>query len=246
MTKIGIFGDSFGAPSARHLYNGDAKIGMKYHWASLLANDIGAELVVEAESGASLFFAYNKFIKNHMLYDTVIVTVTDCARYPEPIGGHTHIVNLDQINLIKSSMDPNLIPQLEIAAKWLEAAPHDYLINASDLMIEKIKQIRPDAILIPVCDSSCSEKKFDEMELSTANVLIELYYEQLAQLDVSHADMNRTKVENPELISGHFVPEMHEFFYSILKEKYDTGRWSWRKCPRLQFKHRADEYFIKI
>lgn len=246
MIKIGVFGDSFGAPSSTHPNHGDANIGMKYHWASLLANDLNAELTVEAQSGASLFFAYNKFMQNHMLYDTIIFTVPDCGRYPEPIDGRFHIVTLGQVDVLKKEVDPELLPKLEHAANWLTAAPMDYLITSSDLMVEKIKQIRPDAIIIPTCEYSISESKFNEMGLSISNVLVDLYYEQLAQLDISVNDINTVVVENPKLISGHFVPEIHEFFYGILKEKYDTGKWNWKKCPRLNFNHRPDEYFVPV
>lgn len=241
MTKIGIFGDSFGCQSTT-IGMGDPNLGMEHHWASLFALDLGAQLGIEAVSGSSLFYSCNKFLENHSLYDIVIFIVTDSGRYPVPIYKNQFVTGLDHMNAIRDIIDLDYSEEFARAEKWFESAPKSYLITVADLMIEKVKQIRPDAIIIPVCEHSMSPQKFVEFGLGIKNTLIEIYYEQMAQLDISANSMNVTRIENPIYIAGHFVPEIHEFFYDILKKKYTTGKWVWRKVPRLKFKHGSGEY----
>lgn len=240
--KIGLFGDSFGAPT-RTPTSGDPNHAMQYHWATLLANDIGGTVTVEAVSGSSLYYSYKKFLETHHLYDTIFITVTDCGRYPTPIGTDIFVTGLDQISHLKNDHNYKSHEELDRLSGWFTGNCYEFLINAADLMIDKILQIRPDALLVPVNEGCMSEQSFSRLGLEPSNNLLDLYYEQISQLDVPNDSLNITRVESPELISGHLVPEMHEHFYTIFKERYHTGKWVWKRTPRLKFKYSATDYY---
>jgi hypothetical protein len=240
--KIGLFGDSFGAPTKTYTA-GDPNHAMQYHWATLLANDLDATVSVEAVSGSSLYYSFMKFLKSHHLYDTIFFVVTDSGRYPTPISNDVFVTGLDQIAHLRKSADDSLTKELDRISGWFTGNNYEFLINTADLMIEKILHLRPDTILVPVNEGSMSPQKFKEIGLHPANNLLNLYYEQIAQLDIPNNSLNVTRVESPEYISGHFVPEMHEHFYKIFRHRYDSGVWDWKNPPKLKFKHTAEQYY---
>lgn len=243
MSKIGIFGDSFGCQALTPDL-GDPNLGMQYHWATLLANELGADLGIEAVSGSPAFYSYKKIMEKHQEYDQIIFIVTDCARYPIDVGSESVFVSsADQIKYIMNDVSPSTQVELSKIAAWFDVEPYEYLINMNDLMVDKIRSIRPDTIFLATNEHSFTSEKFAELGLEIEQNLTNLFFEQLAQLDISSTSFNISITENPTLISGHFVPEMHNYFYEVFKHRYDTGQWNWKPVPRLKFNYSPEQYY---
>jgi hypothetical protein len=150
--KIALFGDSH----ADNFY--ESSVNNDISWAQILAKKY--DLYSFAKGGSSLFFAYKNIIEQHHLFDKIILFITSPGRlyldphtYPGLNPSHNHIPSY---HVAKSYIK---VYEKNRQIKKLYESVCDYFLyvknDASDnlfhtLMLEKIKKIRSDAILIDV------------------------------------------------------------------------------------------------
>jgi hypothetical protein len=152
--KIGIFGDSFAArPGYVHLPSD------KTFWSDV----IGKVHEVEnyAKAGTNLYWSFNLLKENYHKFDVIILVVTGFGRCYTPNAEHhtvKHAFNLAQIQgLITNGGHGSDGPYSEHDLKILHTL-RDYKLYVEDdlqsalfheLLLEKIKSIVPNIILIP-------------------------------------------------------------------------------------------------
>jgi hypothetical protein len=240
--SIGLYGDSFGTGSLPKI-DGNYDIGFNYHWSKIIENQYSCKITNYCESGASVYYAYKKFIETHHLHDINIFLVTTFGRYSHEINleinGKHRIVNLahlltyfDYKNLTKKDIE--LLNNLK---GWYTCIDDTEQKDIEELMVEKVLKLRPDTIHIPCMNwlsnkySLCNNPKM---------TLFELYVNQQQQLNLNNINVK----ENTRWISGHFTPEFNQLFASFLQTKIDTGYWETWNIPKIQFGPDVKEYFI--
>lgn len=155
MKTLGIFGDSFADPNHGH---DDYPEDRQYGWPYLLSDSYDVEIF--ARGGTSLYYSYKLFLEHHHRFSKVIFTVSEPGRLCE--------------NRIKSTLGEDefvFIPSWQQANYWLEndikhidkneinklKAMRDFYLHVdyyessklfSELLVERIRDIRPDVLLI--------------------------------------------------------------------------------------------------
>lgn len=151
--KIAIYGDSFGDFCLKNIegdtiYRGPA-------WVELLAEN--HEVTNFCESGSSVFYNYDLFLKHNKEFDYNIFLVTESNRITvnSPYPNLKHI-NIHSINFYKNT---NLRP---IERKILEGIENyyevihnqDYVDTCHKLMVNSLTTINPNTIIIPTFGES--------------------------------------------------------------------------------------------
>lgn len=234
MTDVGLYGDSFGTGSLPKLPNGSYDTGFDFHWSKLLEKEFNWNITNYAESGSSIFESYSNFVDNHNKYEKNLFIITTPGRYHAPLKFKsykhiipedvtTHIVNLSHLevwyNINRDYMkeeDHELIRDLK---GWYMMQNYTYEITTCKLMIEDIKKIRPDTILIRVSDFNVTENF----------PLGEIYRQQCKLLGFDSSNLHT--MENTALISGHFTPEINKLVAEYIKDRVITGKWQDWKIP---------------
>lgn len=154
MKTLGIFGDSWADP--RHGHDLDPSMDQDawlYHLGDY-------ELMLHSATGSSLYWAYEQFIEHYEKYDKCIFVATAIRRLPvntvrEINGPKFHVANYDMARHI---LETNARAFDIEKRKWLEALMGYYLflqddqfdIHMARLIIEDIRRLRPDTIIVPI------------------------------------------------------------------------------------------------
>ena len=167
--KIGIFGDSDGQTADRECNE------KSNSWTNHLVNINNKELDVTnyCSSGSSLYYSIKLFLQHHHNYDKIIFIVTSQQRieigndFVDSMKGDFLITNLSGYFQTQMVLNEGYLRH-EFDDKVYQAAA-DYFIYiqnpASDdfkhqLMVEKIKSIRPDALLLSSFPGTIANEKF--------------------------------------------------------------------------------------
>jgi hypothetical protein len=154
MLTLGIFGDSYSDP-IRHGHDNFRELD-ELGWPNLLKRkyDVG----LHGKNSSSIFYSYQKFLEHHLKYDKIVFVVTDPLRWIKGynmLGDEKHFNNYwTADSYLKSNKEHLSLEQVDL----IEAIKSYYLHMVDDiscqllanLMINHIKEIRPDVILIPI------------------------------------------------------------------------------------------------
>ena len=149
---LGIFGDSYADPAT-----GSTNLE-QLAWPNLLRDCYTVDIY--ALGGSSVWYSYNQFIQHHHRYKQVIFLETYGGRLQTSIletSDFTYTSTcIPELNEVRNNIkDSNLLTyeverRLEAAKLW-----YIYLYNQQQdtelnrLMIEEVRRLRPDVILIP-------------------------------------------------------------------------------------------------
>jgi hypothetical protein len=168
-------------------------------WSALLARSEEYKVINKSIGGSSLYYSKLIFDELHNQFDKVILVVTLADRLYLPIDGLTqrssphHTSNLWfnelSINYIKKTNPNNItgMKQLEAVRDYFLYICNwekDYYIN--QLILDDIKKIRPDIILIPAFQVSWSSPSHPISYLNQISDM-EIKHWNLSQDDVSSA-----------------------------------------------------------
>ena len=121
--KLGIFGDSFASTS----------IGKLGAWPDLLAYHVGPGIENFALPATSLWWSYQRFLKNYQKFDKIVFCYTSHSRWPvlpEELSACAHVITPDKLdNLFTRSDAKTTVPVMK---KLLEVYP---LIHSEELCI---------------------------------------------------------------------------------------------------------------
>ena len=162
--KIGIYGDSFGDDNSQwpHRFN-DVGPG----WTQLLGMTGHNSVSNYAEGGASLFYSFNQFKDTHAEHDRIIFMITSPGRLTIEIEDFSNLArsqkhhpNYDQVvrwkkELLRLNPHSHGITQLTAIENYFLLVKNDeYDQDSHWLMVDAIKKIRPDTVIIPCFHNS--------------------------------------------------------------------------------------------
>ena len=158
MSKILILGDSFADVGAKHYHQYEP-------WAKILARLIGDDIVNMAVGGSSLYYAYQLFEQYQKDFERIILVETNSGRKYKHIPALDHTLHKSSCHFTQAVYNNNLWKQkldksnsdYLAGLKTLEAIESFYLYVYDyneyelyhQLMLEQIKRIRPDIIVVP-------------------------------------------------------------------------------------------------
>lgn len=247
MNSVGLYGDSFATGSLPKLPNGEYNTGFNFHWSKLLEKDFNWNIHNYAVSGSSIFESYINFLDNHHKYEKNLFVVTIPGRYHAPLnfvnyknmapGDVQHITNLAHLESWYNINRGYLTEEDHILCKnlkgWYIMQDNTFEIITCQLMLENIKKIRQDTILIRVSEVFNIEENFP---------LYEIYKQQCRLLDFDWSGINMH--ENTSLISGHFTPEINKLVADYIKDRIISGSWrDWKIPDNFSFAENKKVYF---
>ena len=149
MKELAIYGDSYASCDAPH------------GWSYLLQQTNPNSIDIFAEGGSSLDWSFDLFLKTHTNYKNVIFIITTVGRIYFPITCthkkdktltvFKHWSGIDSIQWVLANYTSknNLLEDLFKFMIEYEASQHNYTKNKHKSIINYIKFLRPDAIVIP-------------------------------------------------------------------------------------------------
>lgn len=140
--KLGIFGDSYGISSVRDNDIPDLS------WVQVIDNTKKYSITNYCIGGSDLWFSYKKFVKHQHEFDKIIFLVTNPHRvYLPKVDLFTNFANA---KLRAGLFTGDVQGQYQIAVSYYENLHNfDKEELCHELLVEKIKPIRPDTILYP-------------------------------------------------------------------------------------------------
>lgn len=241
--KIGIYGDSYAG--------GD--VSLSSNWINTLVrkieNDVGKKISYfqYALGGSSLYYSYKKFIETNNEYDLVIFLVTEPHRYYDPVlisGSKIAITGLGQLEHFKnnfSNLDEKTIKLLDNLIGWFNMSSEKFNDDMSDLMIDKIETIRPDAILYPCFPHSFKKERFLKYNLDPLAHPCHSFWHK--QLKIFNIDCRDFTAKEKNTLFGHLVPEFNEFFANVIYEKYKTGKYNVPSYDNITIEKTKEHYY---
>jgi hypothetical protein len=245
MLKVGIFGDSYADP-IRHGHDNFRELD-DIGWPNLLRNKY--EVGLHALAGSSIYYSYQEFLKHHEKYDKIVFVVTDPIRW---IKGYKLSKNEDRIIHLSSYAGVEnwlqLNPDMRLEDRCIvEALKGYYLFLVDDpscqvianLMLNHMRQLRPDIILIPIARNL----------LNMSTVGFDSY------LDLLHIEMGvgtsfdygKFLQKNYEYrLACHLSKEMNIVVANDVMNALETGKWNPNDPKSIRHEHKADYYWRPI
>jgi len=214
MKTMAIYGDSFADPTSN-----TTSLEEK-GWTNLLKKHY--DVTNYAAYGSSVYYSYTNFINTQSQYDTIIFVTTNPGRWhiPYTIGNlDLHFNAPTTIDSIFKKFDSSITPTIYKKLKVLK----DYYIYLQEgqeytvdetfckLMIRDIRQIRPDAIIIPWNDMCAYQRFFWNCFNDEINV------EYLAR-NIFNSIFETN-------IICHVSSEVNQIIFENIKTALDTSKW---------------------
>jgi len=245
MLKVGIFGDSYADP-IRHGHDNFRELD-DIGWPNLLQNNY--EVGLHALAGSSIYYSYQEFLKHHEKYDKIVFVVTDPIRWVKGyklIKDEDREIHLSSYSTVENWLQSN--PEIRVEDRSiLEALKGYYLFLVDDpscqvmanLMLNHMRQLRPDIILIPIARNL----------LNIDTVGFDTY------LDLFHIDMgletslnhNKFLQKNYEYrLACHLSKEMNIVVANDVTNALEIGKWNPLIPKPIKHPHGVDYYWGKI
>jgi hypothetical protein len=136
--KIAVYGDSFAQP-VDFGYKGN-----DFLWCNTLANKLNGSIDNFAETGSSIFYSYQQFLRTYNEYDLCIFIITSINRYFKPlqlsIGPIIHVSSIDQIDFYRKKLKLNAedIQLFNWLEGWFLSSDSNYNKCVHHLMILRL------------------------------------------------------------------------------------------------------------
>lgn len=205
--KIGLFGDSYACLT---LGKGEA-------WFE--SREILDSYTIEsyAKKGSDITWSYNLFLKNHSKYKKNIFIVTESTRHSFVVGSHTlHVSNIDTIDHISGQIKDLKIKNIlqSLKTHYLYSLPLGVYDFGLAGMVERIKEIRPDTIIVYGFYNHSIEK------ITQSN----FYLSQVSMMELNQFGINfdqMKKIGTGEGRSAHMTKENNIVFAKHIKDRLD-------------------------
>ena len=145
--KIAVYGDSF---ASMRLSNETSQPT----WISMLVQDLGATHVDwYGRGGSSTYFSYQNIVNTADQYDRIVWAVTNPTRYPVAVPMAAHHLGWVPNDLLIDQADPDIRSDL---LAWYRMSDTGFMETAQELMVQRVMDLMPTAILIPCFEHSLS------------------------------------------------------------------------------------------
>ena len=145
--KVAIFGDSYGVV----LPEGNNTLS----WVSIISDKFSVDNF--SESSSSLYYSYQKFLESYKNYDKIIFLITNPGRiFLEKCNIRKHISHYDLAKYYRDRAETHEDKLILEAAKnyYLYVMNEEYDQCMHNLMVENIKNLHPNILLIPCFQNS--------------------------------------------------------------------------------------------
>ena len=215
--KIAVYGDSFGDDNGMwpHTHN-DVGPG----WTQLLGMTGDNRLSNFSEGGASFFYSFNQFTGTHHDHDRIIFMVTCPGRLTLEIDDFSHRArsfkhhpSYDQVvrwkeQLVKINPGSRGIAQLSALEQYFLLVKNDEYDNDCQwLLLNAVKKIRPDTIIIPCFHTSIHNLTHDAL-CEVGHMEVEYLFND--RYDNIHNELHSTRVDARKC---HMSEENNFIFY---------------------------------
>lgn len=203
--KIGIFGDSFGARASPPTTEDQT------FWSDIIGKVHDVENF--AKAGTNLYWSYNLIKDNYYKFDLVIIVVTGFGRLYTPNAKNTHVkhaFNLPQIEYLLgtgkvpgvgediSEHDLTILKTLRDYKLYVEDDMQSALFH--DMLIDRIKSLVPNVILIPSWGASLDPlKEVHHIDVNYKSLI------DISKLDLDYCGMSFNSVRFDKRF-GHLSP----------------------------------------
>lgn len=153
MKTLAVYGDSFADPSFG--FDADPQL-QQQGWPILLKNNYTVETY--SQGGSSVYYSYNLFKQTESLYDHIIFVETNAGRWYHPIVVDSVkycYCNYNSLDLTERQLKSRHHLTADVQHKltaiktwYLDLLDLDQDEEMNRLMIDEVKRIRPDAIVI--------------------------------------------------------------------------------------------------
>lgn len=237
MLKLGIYGDSFASDAHGH---DDYPLLSNKAWFHLLKSDY--DVVSHGKPGSSLFYSYQQFLSTHSNYDKIFFLTTSLERWPVPItdeqNRETHIpsytTTIKRLNVhLKSSPPITDVFRLKLVAlkhyfMYLSDDLSTFYNECAELMIDKIKQKRPDTIFVTF------EQMFEYVHIFHNSLM----------LNDNAKFTDKFASANEKRCICHVSEEMNQIIYNDAKQSLINKKWIVSQPPIIN--HKPANYYYSI
>ncbi len=203
--KIAIYGDSYANGGT---YNA-------HTWATKLAGRLGADSIdYYAESGTPFFHCYSRVLNTAHSYDRIIVAVTEPYRFPVRVEGR-YVYNVGAVDHLSPQNRRNMF-------QWYSQVDPSYLLTVQALMIDRIRDLYPEAVFVP-CFPASMNLGFDLMAvrslaLTTLGLDPEGGYRELT-------GWGQTLCHIPWTWHDQLADLLYEYVVAGVVPRFDTAAW---------------------
>ena len=244
MIKLAIFGDSWADP--HHGHDHDASMNNSA-WPVLIPYQ-QYQTDIYAMSGNSLYWAYQKFMEKQQDYDRCIFIVTSLGRYHKTgiqtlSGKRYHVPNYETANYLLETQSNDF----DFKRKGRLQAFKGYYMHLQDdqcdadmarLMIDKIKQVRPDTIIVPICHHPSQLLE----ELTPLNRYRELMFNSIDPAQTEEMIKGNWNYKEINCIC-HVSKEINQLIANDMTQALASGVWDPQIPQHVKHEHSLDYYY---
>jgi len=233
MTTLGIYGDSFA--DDRSSWDRPRLTTTAWSYRLAMTYDSYENYALQ---GTSLFYSYQKFIATQHKWDKIVFIVTNPGRWPGTINvaGRQQFLtihNFDRAqNVLKSYRDfyPTLtadqLRDIDAIGDWFMHRDDGFEFRMHDLMISKIKNLRPDALLIHIDRQHKTQPvSMNDFRMITFQTLVPSLFKASNNLLRNWQMMDDRFQERDEHNICHFTTEINDLFFTVIQQSLETGVW---------------------
>ena len=209
MTTLGIFGDSWTDPETGHHEYPELST---MSWINILSKNY--DVTTFGKNASGVYYSYKKFIDNHAKFDRIIFLATASTRWIKGFQINGHEKHCNNITAVEQCFnDPYFNKNLSEHDKKELSALRDYYTylldieyadSMKELMVENIKKIRPDAIIMDM--EKTPIKEYIILQAKTFNKPAPLCY-------------------GEKRCICHMTPELNQHFAQTMLNMLTTGDW---------------------
>lgn len=246
MLKVGIFGDSYADPISHGHDN--FKDMDQLGWPNLLKYKY--EVGLHGKTGSSIFYSYQQFLKYHEQYDKIVFVVTNPERWVKSVSVAGEQKNVSTYIVAEHFLKQN---NLTIEERCILEALKSYYLFLEDqesthifgkLMIDHMKLLRPDIILIPIGRGTVGLDTVGFFDYSVAFHSDMSFFNSSIEWGVAYARLLETYYEY-RLIC-HFSPEINELIATDVLDALEIGKWDPIIPKPIKHPQGVDYYWDKI
>jgi len=249
MKTLGIFGDSFASLNFNKLDS------LKFAWPNLIDRSTW-EVNVNAMPGTSFYWTYRNFLSTHSQFDQIVcivtkpgrVTIRDADYLSEIPFGCTGIRHCEW--LLNQPTDVITPYQRKVVQSIhdyiLHAQDYEYEIDANSRLLDHLRQIRPDAIFIPMSADlpNLQPPQYVMMTDFIKLILRSLNPQKLSEVfPPSVGNGGWIPPAERELIQCHMTPEVNKLFADSVENALNTGIWNPRLPETIDHQYTWKDYY---
>ncbi len=244
---IGFFGDSFGDwdnnPDA--VVNGTTL--KQLSWPALVAMQTEQKCINTCQGGASLYYSYTQFLKYADQCETVVFLLTNPGRYTIPMNFEKALPNRAHLNglgtvdhwLSRKEITPVEREKLNYLKGFYISSDFAWEHTACNLLVQEIKRIRPDVILIPCFDFYKEIIDGDPVSLQDIMNL------QIKSLGCNLEIMDFISKYNETFVTCHYTPETSKLVANWIIDSIKNKKWTCKLPKHIEHANSLDFYYTK-